>query len=313
MMTIYSSQDKQLKIVDKIEDGVWVNLVDPSEHEIREVNAVLKIDVDFIRAALDEEERSRIEPDDDNGSVLIVVDVPYVEFDRNSIMYATYPLGIIFTKLCVLTVSLRSSVVIESFTNNAVKTFFTYKKSRFILQLLYRIAALYLQYLKQIDKQSNNIERELHKSMKNQEIVQLMELEKGLVYFSTSLKSNELVMEKLLRYNFIKKYPEDTELLEDTITENKQAIEMAKIYQDILSSTMDTFASIISNNLNIAMKFLASVTILMSIPTVIASMFGMNLMNIPFADNPIGFPIIIIISLGICTLTAYFMARKKMF
>lgn len=313
MLTIYRSVDKNLLEVDKIEDGVWVNLVNPTESEIQSVNHVLKIDVDFLRAALDEEERSRIDMDEDNGSVLIVVDVPYVEFDGNSILYATYPLGIIFTKLCIVTVSLRDTVVVESFSNNTVKTFFTYKKSRFILQLLYRNAVLYLHYLKQIDKQSNNIERELHNSMKNKGLVQLMELEKGLVYFSTSLKSNEIVMEKLLRYNFIKKYHDDTELLEDTIIENKQAIEMAKIYGDILSSTMETFASIISNNLNIVMKFLASVTILMSIPTFISGFFGMNLIDIPFGDNPNGFKIVVLLAATVCAIVAYFMARKKMF
>lgn len=312
MLSVYRSVDNNLIKDNEITDGVWVNLVNPSEDEILTVSKNLNIDVDFIKSALDEEERSRIETDDDTGNHLILVDVPYSSFERNSKIYETIPLGIIFTKLAVVTVSLNDNFVLEAFLNNNVKTFYTFKKSRFILQILYRNASLYLQYLKQIDKQSSLIENELHKSMKNKELIQLLTLEKSLVYFSTSLKANELVMERLLRYDFIKKYPDDTELLEDTIIENKQAIEMAKIYSDILSGTMDAFASVISNNLNIVMKILTSITIVMAIPTIIASLFGMNV-PVPLESNPHAFYMITIFAVVICLAATLIMSKRDMF
>ncbi len=312
MITIYNSQNRDLQEVSTIFDGVWVNMVKPTETEIQKIAIDANVDTDFIRAALDEEERSRIEVDNDTDSLLIVVDVPFMEIEDDTVAYETLPLGIIFTKQCLITVSLKETLVLQSFISNNMKTFYTFKKSRFILQILYRNATLYLKYLKQIDKQSNHILDELEKSMKNKELLQLMELEKSLVYFSTSLRSNELVMEKLLRYEFIKKYPDDTELLEDTIIENKQAIEMAKIYSDILSGQMDAFASIISNNLNIVMKFLACITIIMAIPAAVSGFFGMNVAGIPVADHPFGFFIVLAITLTICITAAIFMAKKNM-
>jgi len=312
MMKMYKMVDAKIVECDELTDGVWVNLVAPTDAEVSFLAERLSIETDFLTAALDEEERSRIETEPELGQTLILVDLPFIESGRNSRMYDTLPLGIIYTRECIVTVCLKESNVLESFMLNKVKTFYTHKKSRFILQILYRTAELYLSYLKQIDKQSVAIEAELHKSMKNKELIQLLDLEKSLVYFSTSLKGNELVMEKLLRFEFIRKYPDDTELLEDTITENKQAIEMAKIYSDILSGTMDAFASVISNNLNIVMKFLASITIVMSIPTMISSFFGMNV-PVPLEEQPAAFWIIVVIALAACIVSALVMARKKMF
>jgi magnesium transporter len=212
----------------------------------------------------------------------------------------------------IITVCLKENQITRDFVEKKVKGFYTFKKTRFFLQILYKNSIKYLFYLKQIDKLSHLIENKLHKSTKNKELIQLLELEKSLVYFSTSLKANESVLEKMLRTDMIKKYPDDAELLEDTIIENKQAIEMARIYSDILSGTMDAFASVISNNLNIVMKFLASVTIVMAIPTMIASYFGMNV-QVPMANSPFAFPVIITISVTLCAAAALFMARKKMF
>lgn len=314
MKNIYKSVENKLIEVNEITDGVWVNLVNPSEEEINEVVRVLNTDVDFIKAALDEEERSRIESDDENGQHLILVDVPFIAMERDSKIYETIPLGIIFTDKAIVTVCLTKSIVLEAFLENNVKTFYTFKKSRFILQLLYKNASYYLHFLKQIDKKSNAVETELHKSMKNKELIQLLEIEKSLVYFSTSLKSNEIVMEKLLRYDFIKKYPDDTELLEDIIIENKQAIEMAKIYSDILSGTMDAFASVISNNLNIVMKVLTSITIVMAIPTIIASFFGMNV-NVPMSNwsGTTAFFCIMAGSIFVCFIATMIMSKRDMF
>ncbi|EIW27636.1 magnesium transporter CorA family protein, partial [Pelosinus fermentans] len=158
-------------------------------------------------------------------------------------------------------------------------------------------------------------EEKLHKSTKNRELIELLELEKSLVYFTTSLRSNEMVLEKLMRNEKIKKYPEDTELLEDVIVENKQAIEMANIYSGILSGTMDAFASVISNNLNIVMKFLATITIVMSIPTMVASFYGMNVnsLGMPFADNPHGFIIVLGLTLALTLIVAWIFSKKDLF
>lgn len=310
MIEIYKTVDERLLTIDKLEEGSWINLVNPSEEEVQYISENLMLDADYIKAALDEEESSRIETDE--GITLIVVDIPLAESNGNSSKYITLPLGIIVTEKYIITVCLKDNQIIRDFAEKKIKGFYTFKKTRFILQILYRNATRYLIYLKQIDKLSHVIENKLHRSTKNKELIQLLGLEKSLVYFSTSLKANELVLEKMMRTENIKSYPDDEELLEDTIIENKQAIEMAKIYSDILSGTMDAFASVISNNLNIVMKFLTSVTIVMAIPTMIASFFGMNV-RVPMADNPFAFPVIMVISLVLCAGAAMFMARRKMF
>ena len=194
-----------------------------------------------------------------------------------------------------------------------VKDFHTYMKTRFILQILYKNASLFLQYLRIIDKKSDLVERKLHQAQKNQELMELMELEKSLLYFSTSLRSNEVVFEKLLRNEKIKKYPEDTELLEDVIIENKQAIEMAGIYSGVLSGTTEAVASVISNNLNIVMKLLTTMTIVLSIPTMVSSFYGMNVRGLPFADCPNGFWIVIVIAVIISLLVAIIFSKKNLF
>jgi len=188
-------------------------------------------------------------------------------------------------------------------------------KSRFILQILYRTASLYLQYLRIIDKKSDIVENKLHKSTQNRELIELLTLEKSLVYFTTALRSNEAVLEKLLKNEIIKKYPEDTDLLEDVIVENKQAIEMANIYSGILSGMMDAFASVISNNLNVVMKILALITIVMSIPTMIFSAYGMNVdgRGMPFSDNPYGFLIIVAFSLVLSVIVTFVLVKLRLF
>ena len=215
----------------------------------------------------------------------------------------------------LITVCLEETPVLTSFMDGRVRDFHTFMKTRFILQILYKNATQYLQYLRIIDKKSEVIERKLHQSQKNEELIELLELEKSLVYFTTSLRSNEVVLEKLLRTEKIKKYPEDTDLLEDVIVENKQAIEMAGIYSGILSGTMDAFASVISNNLNIVMKFLATVTIVMSIPTMVASFYGMNVNSrgMPFANHPYGFVIVLGFALALSLLVAYIFNKKDLF
>jgi magnesium transporter len=309
MLEIYKTVNNEIVRTDVFEDGVWVNLINPDEEEINKVSSVLNVEPDFLRAALDEEERARIESE--NGQTLIIVDTPVIEKEDSSHLYTTIPLGIILIKHIIITVCLSEDTLLNDFSKNKVKAFFTQYKARFVLQILYRNAAKYLQYLKHIDKISGQIEQELHESMKNKELIQMLRLQKSLVYFSTALKSNEVVLEKLMKHEYIKKYPEDTELLEDAIIENKQAIEMANIYSSILTGTMDAFASVISNNLNIVMKFLTSVTIVMAIPTIVSSFFGMNV-NLPLTGQ-FSFWIIVLISLALCIITGLVLYKRKLF
>jgi magnesium transporter len=309
MIEIFKSVDNGIIRIEEFSEGSWINLVNPTEEEINNVSSSLNVELDFLKAALDDEERARIESD--NGHTLVIVDTPIADREGDINMYTTIPLAIILIKHMIITVCLKSETLLKDFSNNRVKTFFTQYKTRFILQILYRNATRFLQYLKHIDRTSSRIEQDLHKSQRNKELLQMMKLQKSLVYFSTSLKSNEVVLEKLMKHEHIKMYPEDTELLEDAIIENRQAIEMANIYSSILTGTMDAFASIISNNLNIVMKFLASVTIVMAIPTMISGFFGMNV-PLPLS-GPYSFWIIVFLSLAICVITGFTFIRKKMF
>jgi Mg2+ and Co2+ transporters len=311
MLQIFKSTDSGLTTLNQIEDGSWINLVNPNEQEIVSISKNLNIPTEHLKAALDEEERSRIEVDEGCTIVLIDIPVPNANLQDGGI-YFTIPLGIIINDKNIVTVSLQENYVINSFIEQKIKSFYTFKKTRFLLQILYRNSKLYLQYLRRIDKASDKIESKLHKSLKNKELIQLLELEKSLVYFSTSLKSNEIVLEKILRSTPVKMYPEDTELLEDVIIENKQAIEMANIYSNILTGTMDAYASVISNNLNIVMKFLTSATIVLSVPTMVASFFGMNV-DVPFENDPHAFVIIFIMTLVSSVLLALTMVRKQLF
>jgi len=310
MIEIVKTKEGKLHKLERFEEGAWLHMTDPEDDEIHAVASELGLEEDYLRAALDEEESPRIESDE--GQTLIIVDMPVVQAEGGNILYNTIPLGIIYFEKGIVTVCLRENTIIENFMEGRVRGFSTVKKTRFIFQLLYRNASRFLQHLKQIDKASTLVENELHKSMKNRELIQMLKLEKSLVYFSTSLTGNEMVMEKLLRMDYIKKYPEDTDLLEDVIIENKQAIEMCNIYRDILSGTMDAFASVISNNLNIVMKLLAAITIVLSIPTIVASFFGMNT-GVPWEGNPFGFWYALGIAALMSGVVAIVLWRKKMF
>lgn len=298
---------------DESESGCWIALTNPTATEILEVAEKYDIDPDHLKAPLDEEERSRIETEDNYS--LILVDIPVIEERSEKDWYVTIPMGIIMANEVIITVCLEDTPVLAAFMDGRVRDFHTYMKTRFVLQILYKNASLFLQYLRIIDKKSEVVERKLHKSQRNQELIELLELEKSLVYFTTSLRSNEVVLEKLLKSEKIKKYPEDTDLLEDVIIENKQAIEMANIYSGILSGTMDAFASVISNNLNIVMKTLATITIVMSIPTMISSFYGMNVnhVGIPFADSPYGFGIVVAFAAVISGVVAWIFSKKDLF
>ncbi len=279
MLNYFKTIDGQITAIDSPESGAWISLIAPTEEEINNVSKLFNIETDFLRAALDEEETSRIETED--GYTLIVIDVPVVVKEGSEVIYSTAPIGIIVTDSNIITVSLRENPIIKEFSDGIVKNVQTAQKTRFIFQILLRTSSRYLQYLRQIEKMSAYIERQLHKSLKNKELIQLLALQKSLVYFNASLKSDEVTLKKLMRGHIIKLYEEDEDLLEDVHIEFRQAMEMAAIYSDVMAGTMDAFASVISNNLNIIMKVMTSITILLTIPNIIFSFYGMNMVDLP--------------------------------
>ena len=313
MINIYYTdlETNEFTEINEFRKGAWIHLVNPSEKEISFVCNNLNIEEDFIRYPLDFEEKARIDTEDDVK--LFIIDVPIIEEKDDDTIYTTMPLGMIVVRDdFFITVSLHECKFMDDFINSRVKGFFTYKKTRFILQILYTNSSAFLSILKQINKESEATVFLLQKSMKNRELIQLLNLENSLVYIATSLRSNEVVMEKTLNGKVIKLYEEDEDILEDAIVENKQAIEMSKIYSDILSGTMDAYASLISNNLNGVMKFLASITLVIAVPTMISSFWGMNL-NVPFEHNALGFPIMITISVVLTLIVSWWLKKKDMF
>lgn len=288
----------------------WIHLTNPTDQEIEYISRANGIDEDMIKAALDEEERARIESEDNN--VMVLFDVPYIESDEkdNYFTYSTMPLAVIISKESIVTVCLKTLSVVNDFIHGRIKTFSLSKRFRFLLQILYNTHTKYLKYLKQMDRASQRIQTELHRSMKNAELIQLLEIENSLVYFSTSLKSNNIVIERLMRFEGMKIYEDDKELLEDVSIENRQAIETCNVYRDILSGTMDAFASVISNNLNIVMRALTYFTVILAIPTLIFSLWGMNT-GVPFGGQSWGFYVVIGIAIIPTVIFGIYLAKKN--
>ena len=315
MLKIYNTdvETNAFEEIKEFKKGSWISLTNPSEVEIRKVCESINIQEDFIRDALDFEEKARIDEEEDDNTILFVVDVPIIEKNEENQIYTTMPLGMIVVRdVFFITVSLRKNKIIEDFEKRKIKNFQTYKKSRFIFQILYLNSSYYLTHLKQINKETEIAEYILKNSMKNKELLKLLNLDKSLVYFRTSLKSNELVMEKTMKGKIIKLYEDDEDILEDAIIENRQAIEMAKIYSDILNGTMDAYASIISNNLNGVMKTLTSITIVLAVPTMISSFWGMNV-PVPFQYNKFGFLIMITLAIVNTLIVTWWLKKRDMF
>ena len=312
MLSIYNTDLKTNKFekIKEFRPGSWINLVNPTAEEIETVCSNLKIEDEFIKYPLDYDEQARIDVEDD--MTLFVIDVPVIEEDNEGKNYSTMPLGLIVVRdEYFISVALKKTRIIDAFEKGRVKGMFTYKKTRFLLQILYLNASYYLNDLKKINKEAENTVNDLKTTMKNQDLMKLLRLENSLVYITTSLKANEVVMEKTARGKVLKSYEEDDEILEDAIIENRQAIEMGKIYREVLNGTMDAYASIISNNLNVVMKFLASITIVLSLPTLIASIWGMNV-PLPFATNPYGFGIVCGISVLVSVVAFVWLKKKDM-
>ena len=272
------------------EKGSWINVVNPDSDDLQLVSMVTEIPTDVLKTALDTEERSHVEIED--NYVFVVINIPII-LETDS--YDTLPLGIFITSDFIVTLCIQETEVMRAFTKNTYPLFHTFKKTRFLFQILYRSATLFLRYLMQINHRTDDLEETLRHSMRNKEFFMLLELQKSLTYFTSALRGNGIVMERLMRlrrntalHHLIKMYEEDEDLLEDVIIENKQAIEMVEMYSNILMSMSDTFASIISNNLNIVMKFLASITIMLAVPTIIFSLWGINV-QVPFQDSANGF------------------------
>lgn len=304
------SGKRELVECDAIAPGVWINLENPSDLEIQQVSTETKIPEDMLKAALDEEERAHI--DNDGDCTLIVIDIPVINEGKDTYVYSTLPLAVIHTSDYFVTVCLRETSVLSEFINNSVRNFDVNKRTRFLYQILYINATKYLHYLKQIDRTASRIQQSLHRALKNTELIKLLDLDKALVYFSTSLNANQVVIDRIKALSTVKHYEDDNDLLDDVIIENKQAIEMASIYRDVLSGTTDTFASVISNNQNIIMKLLTALTIILTIPTLIGGLWGMNV-PVPFANNPYGFWIVCGIIAIILVPVIIIMIRKRMF
>lgn len=310
MITIYRTKESGLTQISEFEKGCWINLVDPTTDEIEKMVAQ-GVPQDFITYPLDMDERARTEREDD-GTMLILIRIPYYMGPKVDIPYITIPLGIILTEDWVITVSRRSNELINELASGRVRGLSTAKRIRFVLKVLLNNANKFLGFLREINRTVEDLEDRLQQSMQNKEVLELLKYQKSLVYFTTALKTNELLLERLERTQLFRMYPDDEDLLEDVITENQQAIEMVNISSTILSSMMDAFASIISNNLNVVMKFLASVTILLSLPTIITSFYGMNV-GLPLDDKWFAWMLILGVCLLLVGLTTIVFVRRNWF
>ena len=268
-----SGGDNKLAQVQAFEQLCWVDMVNPTDDEVDDVVEVTGVSEDMIKAALDEEEPARTEFDE--GNSMFVVDCPIIEESESGDTYTTLPLAIIYNKKCIITVCLKGNPVLKDFITGRIKVFCD-KPVAFILNFMYGNAKRFLYCLKQIDRKAHRVQAELGRTLKNEEILQLLELENSLVYFSTSLNSNYKVHEKLSKVEAVATREDYQDLFDDMVIESSQAIEMCKIYKDILSVSMDAYGSVISNNANDTMKKLTVITILLAIPTMIAGFWGMN-------------------------------------
>lgn len=312
MLRIFKTYDGRLKQLENIEQNAWVNLTNPTPEEVAYVAEQTGIDTNDIKASLDDEEASRMEIMEKYS--LVLIDVVTKETRHSNEVYTTMPLAIIVAEQVIITVCLEDTSVLRPFMLDKMKGFSTAKKSRFLYQILYSSTTVYQNSLRTINRKREEIESRLNRSTKNSDLIELHELETTLVYFATSLRVNGVVLDKLTRNEKIKSYPEDRELLDDVIIENKQAIEMSGIYRDIINGTRELFASVIDNTLNTVMKLLASITVVMSIPTIISGLYGMNVntAGMPFAHSQYGFAIVCLITLIICIITYFVLKKKKL-
>lgn len=313
MLNIFRTDNGILSNMNDFDEDVWVNLVAPSVEELEMVAKQYSIDISDLKAALDDEESSRVQLED--GYTLILADIPSSEVRNNQNAYTTIPLGIILVSNAIITICAVETTILSSFNSNRMKGFSTKKKMRFVYQILLRTTNLYQAYLRVIDKKRSEIEKRVSSNTtEDQDLINLHELETNLVYFATSLSANRIVLDRLTRYERIKQYPEDKELLDDVIVENLQAIEMTNIYRDIIHGARELVSTIINNRLNNVMKFLTSITLVMAIPTIISGIYGMNVNGkwMPLSNTPYGFYIVCGITALICVVALGILKRRKM-
>jgi magnesium transporter len=290
LITIYRSIENCLVPVNDYESGAWINVVNPTPQEIDDLVARFTIPSDFLTDPLDVDERARVEREE--GNILILLRTPRKESVEADIPFTTLPIGIILTHGLVITVSLFEVDVVREFLTGRVRNLTTQNIPRFVLLLFMRTSLLFLRYLKEINRMTTLVEKDVHLALQNAQLINLLNHEKSLVFFITSLRSNALMLEKFNTSGWVKMDEDDRDLFEEVVIENKQAVEMANIYSSILSGMMDAFASIISNNLNVIIKLLTTVTIILMIPTLFSSIYGMNV-ALPFQESPYAFFLVI--------------------
>ena len=313
MMKIYKNDldDSVVHVCSQIEDDSWVRLVNPTDKEIEEVSSKVGIPTTLISQVLVEKELPRIKQIP--GAVLVVMDVPYMKDKSIKNKYITCPLGIIICdNLHVITVSLQEHAFMDEFAKGNVETFFTFKKSRFLIQIFLKASEVYLSTLSLIDEDIQKMEKNTYYSTNNRVLINFLNMQKTLVYFLTSLQANSHVLERLYTDEILTMYDEDKVLLGDAVIENKQCIETSIVFRDILDSTMDTYGSIISNNLNVIMKFLAGITIVFSIPTMISSFLGMNVPLGVIGQSDYSFLVVCIVSFLVSFVIACWLKKRNM-
>ena len=312
MLDIYRTDDAVIHEAEEYEPGCWIKLTAPTTDECEQVANDYGMDIDDVRAALDEEESSRISVEDDY--TLILIDIPIAEERNARHTYTTIPLGILLSDDVIITVCSDETSVLRSFIDHRVREFSTKKQMRFTYQIFYNSSMVYQSLLRTIDRQRTEIEEKVADDLEDSDLIDLHELESNLVYFATSLRANNLVVDRLTRYSRIKQYDADHDLLEDVIVETKQAIEMTSIYRDIISGTRDLMSTVINNRLNNAMKYLAAITIVLSVPTIIGGLWGMNVDArwMPFSHTPFGFGILCVITLVISIITMIVLHKRQM-
>ncbi|WP_239255729.1 magnesium transporter CorA family protein [Listeria ilorinensis] len=300
----------------ELESGTWMNVVSPTEQEIEEISQKFAIPRDYIQDALDTEERSRIElkrAAEEVSHSLVIVDCPFETKDELGFpMYETMPIGIILTEEVIVTVSLKKSPVIESIIASKIEQYDTASHTRFLLQILYAVSYFYLKYLNQLIGVTNRLEGKIKQSMKNEQLYAFMAVQKSLVFFATALQSNKAILDKMQDVEHFMQNQENHDLLRDVVIENKQAIAMTDTYTQIISGMSDIFSSVISNNLNMVMKFLTSFTIILSLPTIVGSIYGMNV-KLPFAESAHAFNGIMLFTFLITACVTIVFWRKNYF
>jgi magnesium transporter len=312
MIQYFKNIEGQTIEIDKPEKGIWVNLVPPfKDEEFIDLSEALEIPVVFLRDSLDIDERPRFEHEDQVKFVVIKTPTENNSFNDSDAFYITIPICIILTETQIVTVNSFDNGAIKKFLNSFQKRH-PDKKNIMLLKVFEKVVHNFMEFLKEINHRRNQYENSLYESNSNVDLLNLMRIQKSLVYFVTALRSNELLMMKLERTNFLGLNEEERELLNDLIIDTSQALEMANIYTNILTSTLDAFASIISNNLNAVMKRLTSITIVLSLPALVAGIYGMNV-EIPFMHSPHAFYIPVILSLLVSFLLSWYFMKRKWF